>query len=52
LLANLSNIYSSIFDESIPNESIVLVEAEVVKAPEPIRSCTVQDVELHIRKVD
>ncbi|RKP10892.1 hypothetical protein THASP1DRAFT_27315 [Thamnocephalis sphaerospora] len=33
---------------SIPNESIVLVEAEVVKAPEPIRSCTVQDAELHI----
>ncbi|KAI9597328.1 hypothetical protein BDF19DRAFT_434721 [Syncephalis fuscata] len=36
------------FAVSIPNESIVLVEAQVNKAPEPIRSCTVQDVELHI----
>ncbi|KAI8053423.1 hypothetical protein BDF22DRAFT_620127 [Syncephalis plumigaleata] len=36
------------FAVGIPNESIVLIEAKVNKAPEPIRSCTIQDVELHI----
>jgi aspartyl-tRNA synthetase len=35
----------------IADESIVLIEGEVVKSPEPIKSATVDDVELHIKKV-
>jgi aspartyl-tRNA synthetase len=36
---------------TIADESIVLIEGEVVKSPEPIKSATVDDVELHIKKV-
>ena len=32
-------------------ESIVVVEGVVKKAPEPIKSCSVQDAELHITKI-
>ena len=32
-------------------ESIVLVEGTVKKTPEPIKSATVQDVEIHISQV-
>lgn len=37
--------------ESINDESIVLVEGVVQKAKEPVKSCTVHEVELKIRKV-
>ena len=37
--------------EGIHSESIVLVEGHVQKAAETVKSCTVQDVELKIRKV-
>lgn len=37
--------------EGIHDESIVLVEGVVQKAKEPIKSCTIHDVELKIRKV-
>ncbi|PRQ75236.1 hypothetical protein AAT19DRAFT_14258 [Rhodotorula toruloides] len=37
--------------ESIHDESIVLVEGVVQKAKEPIKSCTIHDVELKIRKI-
>lgn len=36
---------------SIPIESIVLVEGQVTKAPEPIKSASVDDVEVHISQV-
>ncbi|KAI9295772.1 aspartyl-tRNA synthetase [Neoconidiobolus thromboides FSU 785] len=39
------------FAGNIPPESIILVHGEVVKAPEPIKSCTVQSVELKIFKL-
>ena len=32
-------------------ESIVVVEATVKKTPEPVHSCTIQDVELHVTKI-
>lgn len=35
----------------LADESIVLVEGVVKKSPEPIKSASVQDVELHIAKV-
>ncbi|GAA5994409.1 aspartate--tRNA ligase DPS1 [Rhodotorula paludigena] len=37
--------------ESINDESIVLVEGVVQKAKEPVKSCTVHEVELKIRKI-
>jgi len=39
------------FATSIPLESLVLVTATVVKAPEPIKSCSVSDVELKIKSL-
>ncbi|KAK9704638.1 aspartate--tRNA ligase dps1 [Basidiobolus ranarum] len=39
------------FATSIPAESIVLVEAKIVKAAEAVKSCTVQDVELSIQQL-
>lgn len=36
---------------SLADESIVLVEGVVHKSPEPIKSATVSDVEVHINKV-
>lgn len=39
------------FAESITAESIVLVEAIIQKPLEPIKSCTVQDAEVKIKKV-
>lgn len=36
---------------SLADESIVLVEAVVAKSPEPIKSATIGDVELHITQV-
>lgn len=36
---------------SITNESIVLVYGTVSKAPEPIKSCSLDDVEIHIQKL-
>ncbi|KAJ3121290.1 aspartate--tRNA ligase dps1 [Nowakowskiella sp. JEL0407] len=35
----------------ISNESIVLIDATVVKTPEPVKRCTVQLVELKIHKI-
>lgn len=32
-------------------ESLVLVEAVVKKSPEPVKSCTIQDAELHVTKI-
>ncbi|GAA5866553.1 hypothetical protein JCM8547_005456 [Rhodosporidiobolus lusitaniae] len=37
--------------EGLHDESIVLVEAVVAKAKEPVKSCTVHDVELKIKKI-
>ena len=37
--------------EGVNDESIVLVEAVVQRAKEPIKSCTIHDVELKVRKV-
>ncbi|GAA6054399.1 hypothetical protein JCM3770_002238 [Rhodotorula araucariae] len=37
--------------EGIHDESIVLVEAVVQRAKEPIKSCTIHDVELKVRKI-
>jgi len=37
--------------EGVHAESIVLVEGHVQKAAETVKSCTVQDVELKIKKV-
>ncbi|KAI8319808.1 aspartyl-tRNA synthetase [Martensiomyces pterosporus] len=39
------------FAASIPSESIVSIVAEVVKPQEPVKSCTVGDVELHLTKL-
>lgn len=39
------------FAGSINNESIVVVTAIVQKTPEPVKSATVQDAELHITKI-
>ncbi|KAJ1960069.1 aspartate--tRNA ligase dps1 [Dipsacomyces acuminosporus] len=39
------------FATSIPSESIVSIVAEVVKPQEPVKSCTVGDVELHVSKI-
>jgi aspartyl-tRNA synthetase len=39
------------FASAITSESLVLVEAMVLKAPEPIKSCSVRDFELKIEKV-
>lgn len=35
----------------LSDESIVLVEGVVAKAPEPIKSASVSDVEIHVSKV-
>jgi aspartyl-tRNA synthetase len=35
----------------LADESIVLVEGVVVKSPEPIKSASVDDVEVHVSKV-
>ncbi len=35
----------------LADESIVLIEGVVKKAPEPIKSATVSDVEIHVSKV-
>ncbi|KAL7746496.1 aspartate--tRNA ligase dps1 [Sorochytrium milnesiophthora] len=37
------------FAASIPSESIIVIEAEVVGPPEPIKSCTVKDAELKVK---
>jgi aspartyl/asparaginyl-tRNA synthetase len=37
--------------EGLHDETIVLVEAVVAKAKEPIKSCTHHDIELKIKKV-
>lgn len=36
---------------SLSDESIVLLEGVVAKTPEPIKSASVQDVEVHVTKV-
>lgn len=35
----------------LSDESIVLVLGTVVKSPEPIKSCSVDDVEIHVSEV-
>ncbi|KNE67770.1 aspartate-tRNA ligase [Allomyces macrogynus ATCC 38327] len=39
------------FAGSITTESLVIIEATIAKAPEPVRSCTVQDAELQVHRV-
>ncbi|PIA15076.1 aspartyl-tRNA synthetase [Coemansia reversa NRRL 1564] len=39
------------FASSIPSESIISVSAKVVLPNEPVKSCTVGDVELHVSKL-
>ncbi|KAI9289528.1 hypothetical protein BC943DRAFT_271876 [Umbelopsis sp. AD052] len=39
------------FGSNIPVESIVLVEADIVKAAEDIKSCTISDAELMIKQL-
>ncbi|KAI8915599.1 hypothetical protein EDD86DRAFT_185873 [Gorgonomyces haynaldii] len=39
------------FATSIPSESLVVVEAVVLEAPEKVKSCTVHDYELKIEKI-
>ncbi|PVU99657.1 hypothetical protein BB559_000519 [Furculomyces boomerangus] len=39
------------FVDSIPSESLVRVTATVVKPDEPVKSCTVSSVELHIETI-
>ncbi|KAF9977620.1 aspartate--tRNA ligase dps1 [Actinomortierella ambigua] len=39
------------FAQGIPSESIVLVEGTIVVPSEPVRSCTVQDVEISISQL-
>ncbi|ORX67048.1 aspartyl-tRNA synthetase [Linderina pennispora] len=53
VLANKDTISKQMvkFSTSLSNESIIKVVAEVVKPQEPVKSCTVGDVELHISKL-
>ncbi|KAI9173334.1 aspartate--tRNA ligase dps1 [Blastocladiella emersonii ATCC 22665] len=39
------------FATGINSESLVLIEATIVKSPEPVKSCTVQDAELRVHSV-
>ena len=39
------------FASSIPHESLIDVEAEVVKIQKPVESCTVSEYELNIKKL-
>jgi aspartyl-tRNA synthetase len=36
---------------SLSDESIVLVLGTVVKSPEPIKSCSIDDIEIHVSEV-
>ena len=51
LIDELKELINKLFYSSISKESIIDVEAEVVKVSEKIESCTQQNIELHVHQV-